>query len=66
METERQMRDTVGGLLRRTGPAEAELFDPMTGKAYRINFTYFASDFVFSEMDGREYCDRIFGEREAE
>lgn len=57
--TERQMKNTVVGLLRRTGPASAELFDQQTGDLYAFNFAAFAG-YGFALRDGREIADDIF------
>lgn len=38
-----EIKDTMFGLLRRTGPASAELLDAETGNVYGLNFAAFAA-----------------------
>lgn len=55
-----ETKDTMFGLLRRTGPATAELFDPTTGKAYGFNFAAFAELQVAGMQNGKELTDDLF------
>lgn len=55
-----ETKDTMLGLLRRTGPASAELLDPDTGKAYGLNFAAAAGMQFAGMQNGREILDGIF------
>jgi hypothetical protein len=48
------------GLLRRTGPASAELLDAETGNVYGFNFAAFAEMQVAGMQNGREITDELF------
>lgn len=50
------------GLLRRTGPATAELLDPETGEVFGFNFESAAEKLYPGLMTGEEWTDRLFGD----
>lgn len=54
-----ETKDTMLGLLRRTGPASAELLDADTGAVYGFNFAAFADMQVAGMQNGREILDGI-------
>lgn len=55
-----ETKDTMFGLLRRTGPASAELIDPDTGAVYGFNFAGFAELQVGGMQKGKELTDDLF------
>lgn len=55
-----ETKDTMFGLLRRTGPASAELLDAETGNVYGLNFAAFAAMQVAGMQNGREITDDLF------
>jgi hypothetical protein len=55
-----ETKDTMFGLLRRTGPASAELFDTESGAVYGFNFAAFAEMQIGSMQNGREITDDLF------
>lgn len=57
-----ETKDTPLGLLRRTGPASAELLDQDAGQVFGFNFAEWASAAPMLGQDGREIADEIFGE----
>lgn len=57
-----EAKNTALGLLRRTGPASAELLDPETGAVYKFDFAQAVDRWTVGPMDGREMADGIFGE----
>lgn len=55
-----ETKDTTLGLLRRTGPASAELLDQDTGQVYGFNFAAAAQYQFAGERNGREIADDLF------
>lgn len=59
MASERQMKNTPGGLLRRTGPATAELLNRRTGDVHQLD-AMALTKYGPSLEGGREILDRTF------
>ena len=55
-----ETKDTMFGLLRRTGPASAELIDQDTGAVYGFNFAAFADLQIADMRNGKELTDDLF------
>lgn len=57
---EGEFRDTLAGLLHRSGPTRAELLDPDTGTVFIFDFAEAARTTYASGLTGEELADRLF------
>lgn len=58
---EEEWKDTVLGLLKRTGPASAQLLDQETGDVYNFDFDE-AAKLGMSGISGKEWADSLFSD----